>query len=176
MATRILILADDGTALCALDGHHGVAHAGQWAGEMLTRLRAEGIEATVLEIHPEEGGDAMRRGVFGNLHRLRAEFHERPDGARELVGLNVFAEANQAEQRAAKVGAGAGLRLAQAAAPAVAVRGALRLLAAPATVTGTRHPLRLTRGRMEPDPYEPTTIAEARLQRRHDRAQSRRSP
>lgn len=173
MSNRILILDAAGKAITALDGHHGAAHAANFAATMLSRLHALGIDAVVVEVTPEQGGDAMRRDVIGNLHRLRAEFHRRPDGKRELVGLALFPEATPDERVMAKQGIGAGLGKAQAAATAAPVRGSLRLLAAPGDVHGTRHAIRIPRGRMNPAPGQPRTATEARQARRLARANAR---
>lgn len=169
MATRILILDPDGAAICALDGHHGAEHAARWAASMLDRLAAQGVAATVLEIVPEEGGDAIRRGVFGALHRVHAEFHQRPDGKRELVGLVQRAEATREHEPRAK-----GLARTPAPEGLRPIRGGLRLLAAPGDVHGQRHAIRIPRGRMNPAPGQPRTHAEARTARRAGRAAKRK--
>lgn len=169
MATRILILDSDGASICALDGHHGAAHAAHWASTVLQRLAAQGIAATALEIVPEQGGDAIRRGVFGALHRLRAEFHQRPDGKRELVGLVQRAEPEKPHTPRVK-----GLTRTPAPEGLRAIRGSLRLLAAPADILGTRHPLRIPRGRMNTAPGQPRTAEEARIARRAARAAKRK--
>lgn len=173
MANRILILDATGAAIYGFDCHHGSRAAADWANTMLQRLSAAGIDCTVLEIHPEQGGDEVRRGVIGSLHRLRAEFHTRPDGQRELVGLSLFPPTSARDKALASNGVGAGLGKAQAAATPLPVRAAMRLLAAPADVVGPRHPIRIPRGRMNPDPGQPRTPAEARQARRLARAQKR---
>ncbi len=169
MANRILILDSGGTAICALDGHHGAAHAARWAAGMVQRLAEQGIAAAALEIVPEQGGDEIRRGVFGALHRVRAEFHLRPDGQRELVGLVQHPESKPVHEPRAK-----GITPAAAPEGARPIRGGLRLLTAPDDVHGERYAIRIPRGRLNHAPDQPRGHSEARIARRLARAAKRK--
>ncbi len=166
MATRIVILDAIGRAVFSLDGHNGQQHAAEWTARTLEWCAQHGISATALEIVPAEGGDAYIKGVHTRLHLLRAEFHSRPDGRRELLSLNLFPEPSARDTSVANTGVGHGLGVAQAAATPAAVRGTLRLLAAPADVHGVRHPLRISNGRMNPLPAQARSMGEPRSARR----------
>lgn len=154
MTTRILITDASGFPLAMLDGNHGAAHAERWTADVCTQLRAQGIEPMVFELTPSEGGDAFRVDVAQQLGRLRPEFRKRPHGARELVG---FHRLTAARSRAAV-------------AMPEPVRCSHRLVQAPADVHGQRQPIRVPRGRQNPTAGAPRTAAEARLQRRQQRA------
>jgi hypothetical protein len=159
MATRILILDGNGKALYALDGHHGAAHAAAWAQQVQLAANVRGKRLIIAELQPAEGGDAMRRGIVGQLHRLRADWHTRPDGKRELVGLVLDGESAPGRVKHT--------------AESMPVRGHVRLLAAPEDVHGERCGLRIPRGRMNPNPGQARTAAEARQLRRQARANAR---
>lgn len=161
MANRILILDNEGAPICAMDGHHGASHAAAWIATTLAHLAEQGIEATVVELHPAQGGDAVRRGVVGNLHRLRMELHARPDGGRELVGLVLHPAASRDDAVVA-----GGLTMRQVAGTATRIEGAVRLLAAPAHVVGDRHPIRISNNRREPGLGATRDPQAARLARR----------
>lgn len=159
MATRILILTPEGTPLFAMDGHHGAAHAQRWIADTQALLREQGITDTVaVEITPEQGGDAVRREVIGQIHRLRLETRRRPCGAREITALNLLADPQDADDL---------MRAAIATPQRVPAR--LHLVHAPADYAGPRRPIRIPRGRMEPPPGFPATPQEARLRRRIER-------
>ena len=152
MANRILIADTEGRVLYALDGHHGPGHAAAWAATVLAQLQSEGVEAMALEWTPEQGGDDCRCGVIGNIHRLRVELHQRPDGAREIVGLSMFPHVHDTSAQRAGVGAGRGLGQAQAAKPAERVRGGLAVVHAPAAIAGQRRQIRNGNGRLSLPP------------------------
>lgn len=174
MANRILIVDENGTALFGLDGHHGALHAAEWAANMLSLIKAEhGIDCVALEFFPAEGGDATRRGVIGELHRLRAEIRSMPDGRREVLGLHVYPPAARGTG-VATVGAGRGLLRTQAAATPAAVRGGLRVIAAPESIANPRAPVRIRRGRDNPPPGQPRTPDDIRTARKAQRAARRR--
>lgn len=178
MATRLFIVTDAGEVLDALDGHHGNAHALAWALNTLQRRRAEGFTCDALELIPEQGGDIVRRGVVGSIHRLRAQFHRRPDGARELVGLALAPELRPDEPGVAAVGIGRGLGKRQAAAAPLPVRGALRVvvddsLPAPASPILAPRARLDRRTRLDPPPGAPRTPADRRHARRLQRARER---
>lgn len=154
MTTRILITDASGFPLAMLDGHHGAAHAERWTADVCAQLRGQGIEPMVFELTPSEGGDAFRADVLQQLGRLRPEFRKRPDGARELLG---FHRLTAARSRAAV-------------ATPEPVRCSHRLVLAPTDVHGRRQPIRVPRGRQNPTAGAPRTAAEARLQRRQQRA------
>lgn len=158
MTTRILITDAAGFPLTMLDGHHGAAHAQRWTDTVCAQLLEQGIEPMVFELTPSEGGDAFRADVLQQLGRIRPEFRKRPDGARELIGFHRLANART--------------RRAAAATPDP-VRCAYRLVQAPADVHGPRQPIRVPRGRQNPATGAPLTAAEARLQRRQQRATER---
>ncbi len=164
MATRILILTPDGTPLYGLDGHHGATHAARWVDDVLAQLAAAGVaDPLVLELEPEEGGDACRHGIIGSIHALRLETRRTPAGGREILGLNRIALPEEQNDAAAKRAA---------AATPERVRAHLRLVHAPDEYTAPRRPIRIPRGRMEPPAGAPTTPAQARLARRLARSAS----
>lgn len=154
MTTRILITDAAGFPLAMLDGNHGAAHAERWTADVCAHLRGQGVDPMVFELMPSEGGDAFRADVLQQLGRLRPEFRKRPDGARELVG---FHRLTAARSRAAV-------------ATPEPVRCSHRLVLAPTDVHGRRQPIRVPRGRQNPTSGAPRTAAEARLQRRQQRA------
>jgi hypothetical protein len=173
MATRILITDGNGWPIYGLDGHHGERHAAQWTAEVLATIKAEtGIDGIAVELQPAEGGDAVRRGIIGNLHRLRAELRTLPDGRRELIALNRYPDGSPRDSRA-EIGAGRGLTKSQAAATPEAFRGALRVIAAPADIANPRTPIRIRRGRLNVPADQPRTHAEIRHARRAARAAAR---
>lgn len=156
MATRILILTPDGTPLFGMDGHHGAAHAARWIADTQALLREQGITDTVaVEITPEQGGDAVRREVIGQIHRLRLETRRRPCGAREITALNLLAEPQTPDDV---------MRAAIATPQRVPAR--LHLVHAPPEFADPRRPIRIPRGRMEPDPYTPADPQAARIARK----------
>lgn len=155
MTTRILITDSAGFPLAMIDGHHGAQHAHDVTQAMLAQLAQDGIaDPMVFELTPSEGGDAFRADVLQQLGRLRPEFRKRPDGARELLG---FHRLTAARSRAAV-------------ATPEPVRCSHRLVLAPTDVHGRRQPIRVPRGRQNPTAGAPRTAAEARLQRRQQRA------
>jgi hypothetical protein len=173
MTTRIVIADEMGKVICGIDGNHGAHHAEQWCARVVADIADRGVPAVAIELHPVEGCDAIRCGVFGNLHRLRAELRTLPDGRREIIGLNLYPEATPRDNVRAKSGAGAGLTKRQAAATPTAVRGALRVIAAPADIANPRAPIRIPHGRMNVPVGEPRTHAEIRHARRAARAAAR---
>lgn len=157
MATRIIAFSPDGTALTALDGHHGSELAARWAALVVEQLAAQGVDAMVVEVEPEQGGDAARSDMIGSLHRLRAETRRTPDGRRELLGLLRLSDAPDA-------------RAAVAATPE-RVRCGLRLVCAPGEWLTPLRPVRVARGRLSGG----GTPAAARHARRAERAAQRGS-
>lgn len=164
MATRILILTPDGTPLYGLDGHHGATHAARWVDDVLAQLAAAGVaDPLVLELEPEEGGDACRHGIIGCIHAQRLETRRRPDGAREILGLNRIAlPEGQGDADAKRA----------AAATPTRVGARLHLVRGPAEFAAPRRPIRIPRGRMEPLAGAPATPAQARIARRLARRSS----
>lgn len=173
MTSRILILDASGVALYGLTSP-SQREAAEWADSVVAGLAAHGIDAIALELQPTEGGDACRRGVLGQLHRLRAELRQLPAGRREVLGLNLYAEGDAGAH--ATLGAGRGMPKAQAASTPMPVRGRLRVIAAPAHVTNPRERVMVRRGRANAEPGQPRTIEEHRHARRVARAAARRAP
>lgn len=156
MATRILILTPDGAPLYGLDGHHGAAHAARWVADTQALLREQGsTDTVVLEITPEQGGDACRRDIIGQIGRLRLETRRRPCGAREITALNLLAEPQTPDDV---------MRAAIATPQRVPAR--LHLVHAPPEFADPRRPIRIPRGRMEPDPHTPADLQAARIARK----------
>ena len=175
MATRILILSPTGEALAAIDGHHGEQHAAGWAASVVDQLRQEhGIEAIAVELSPAVGGDDVRRGVVGAIHRVRAELRALPDGRRELIGLHLYPEPAGDAPRA-QLGVGRGLTKAQAVATPRPILGGVRVVHAPADVANARQPVRVRAGRLNATQGE-HTIEGRRLARRALRAARRGAP
>lgn len=125
MATRIIIMSDNGTPLVALDGHHGTAQAAAWLDAMLAQI---GSQCIAVELVPERGGDDVRRGVCGALDRMQLDIHALPDGTREIIGLALRHDNGMPE----------------------AVRGGLRILHAPADIIGERHTMAQRATRLSP--------------------------
>ena len=173
MATRVLVFAADGTPLHGLDCHHGETMAARWVDSVLAALAAAGVEAIVVECTPAEGGDAWRHGIVDHIDRLRLETHTRPDGAREVVGLHRFPRLRPDQDARAAPGGNPFLTLREHASLPDRVPATLRLVAAPAEIVGERAPIRVRRGRMNPEPGAPATPAEARLRRRAAKARAR---
>lgn len=156
MATRILILTPDGTPLYGLDGHHGAAHATRWVADTLEMLAGQGIhDCIALQIHPTQGGDDCRRGIIGQIHRLRLETRQRPDGLREITALNLLADA-EPDDDIKRVAVSTPERVA----------ATLQIVQAPDSLAGTRRAIRIPRGRMEPVPGTPMDPQAARLHRK----------
>jgi hypothetical protein len=171
MATRLLITDAQGVPMFAIDGHHGARHAAEWASGMMMQLTAAGVDAMLIELHPAQGADDFRRDTLEQIGRIRVEFHQRPDGLREVVSLARYPK--RAGESVATQGVGRGLLKSAAAATATALVGGFRLVHAPADVHGDRHAVRVPRGRMNPTQEQPRTIGEMRQQRRLDRASQR---
>lgn len=148
MASRIIVFGPDGSALYGLDGHHGSAHGARWAEAMAQAMDSIGIEPIIIEIEPQQGGDAVRREVIGSVHRVRLEMRKRPDGRRELIGLIRLSDAD--DQRAS------------VAATPEPIRCGWRVVRAPADVEAPRLGVRVSRGRHADVTTDP---AQARIDR-----------
>lgn len=156
MASRIIAFGPTGVALYAIDGHHGSAHGARWAAAVSQQLAGSGIDPIIVEIEPQQGGDAVRREVIGSVHRVRLELRTRPDGLREVLGLLRISDADDP-------------RAAVAATPEPIGCG-WRVIQAPADVAAPRQPVRVSRGRHADVIVDP---AQARIERQRAKATQR---
>lgn len=88
-AHRIVLFDAAGNALMGADIRSGgPALAACWIEDATAMLAAQGItEVVAVEFDPDEGGTyAARRGI--ECHTLKLETRQRPDGAREFVGMH----------------------------------------------------------------------------------------
>lgn len=130
-AHRIVLFDADGNALMGADIRTGgAAMAACWIEDATAHLEAQGITGVVaVEFDPDEGGDyAARRAI--ECHTLKLETRQRPDGAREFVGMH-HAD-NRREQ-------GRGHRILHSTVPGLAAGATLRSSGKPLAELAAQH-------------------------------------
>ena len=140
MATRILICTGNGQAFAAIDGHGGAKQAAEWVRQVSAQLIAQGDDPIVMELTPEQGGEAVRADLMDQLHLVRCELRTQPGGAREIIGLHRTQSPRAGD---------AGLKRAAIALPE-RVPCSLRVLRAPEGIANARHAMRMPRTRLDP--------------------------